>query len=309
VELTKDFMFDAKAGNGPGGNDSTIVTGLQFSPDGKTFAEASPPQWVLVPVTEMRSGRVSIRDLRTGKRLASYISDPNPGDRRPQVIMPIYSSDGRSLLIRSEQYPPIVWRWQEERSKWIKGFDTIPKPTPESLAEMERDFASPRVNQVTVSRSDDGLIVRDGSGRRLPMGAWIPASEVSSAAVSPDFQTLAVAVSDLVKMLRLFRDSTSLLVSAKSAMPRCLTQEQRKQYNLGQIPPRWCITGPGQEKEPDSAKWSGVWPYDTDVYRNWLLASDAARSREVSRRNRLWARLFGDQRDAALPFPVAQGGK
>jgi hypothetical protein len=119
------------------------------------------------------------------------------------------------------------------------------------------------------------------SGRTYirPVGHFLtiltPAGDINLTAVAPDSKLLAVAVSGFVRILRLFPDWESLLAAAKSAMPRCLTAEERQQYNMGQMPPRWCITGVGHEKD-DPSKWSGIWPYDNAQARSLLSAADAA---------------------------------
>jgi WD40 repeat protein len=59
----------------------------------------------------------------------------------------------------------------------------------------------------------------------------------------------------------LFRDSQGLTDYAKSLVPRCLTQEQRRRFFLPQRPPYWCI---------EMAKW----PYDTSELQQSRRAND-----------------------------------
>ncbi|MEJ2125558.1 MAG: hypothetical protein P8Y47_12340 [Alphaproteobacteria bacterium] len=61
---------------------------------------------------------------------------------------------------------------------------------------------------------------------------------------------------------------------AKKIVPRCLTQQQRKDFFLQPEPPRWCITGAGLEAETQPDKWKPLWPYRTKAWRDWLAAKD-----------------------------------
>jgi len=55
---------------------------------------------------------------------------------------------------------------------------------------------------------------------------------------------------------------------------RCLTPAQRQRFYLPPEPPRWCITGPGQEASTDPAAWKPKWPYHTAAWRDWLAGCD-----------------------------------
>lgn len=54
-------------------------------------------------------------------------------------------------------------------------------------------------------------------------------------------------------------DTDALVESAKAAVPRCLTREQRQAYFLPPAPPDWCI-----ERK--------LWPYHTDQWQAWGIA-------------------------------------
>jgi WD40 repeat protein len=77
---------------------------------------------------------------------------------------------------------------------------------------------------------------------------------------------------------QVFPDTQSLVDDAKARVPRCLTQAQRARFFLRPEPPRWCITGGGQESEQDPLKWQPKWPYQTDQWREWLIAADQGRT-------------------------------
>ncbi len=305
--LPKDFKINALVEEGEDGDPNTGISEIQFSPDGQTLAVASPPRWILRPMSFMRSGDVSVWDLRSGIRLASLRREPD----QARDITLAYSKDGKRILIKSPEHPPIIWNWQTEPLRQIGSKE--PELTADALADLGQSFKSPtQVGPgVTVRLDSDGPVALDAGGRRLPMGTWKPADEIEMTVVSPDGQRLAVADrSTSVAILRLFGSSTLLMELAKIAMPRCLTPQQRKRYRMGPIPPRWCITGPGREGEQDSAKWSGVWPYDTNIFRSWLVAADSARSRGASRWEAISTRLAGGPSPIVLPtFPVDQAGQ
>ncbi|WP_417519909.1 toll/interleukin-1 receptor domain-containing protein [Minwuia sp.] len=67
----------------------------------------------------------------------------------------------------------------------------------------------------------------------------------------------------------------TLVDMAKQKVTRCLPTDERRAAFLDPAPPRWCITGPGLETEPDPEKWQPVQPYRDAVWRNWLMARDA----------------------------------
>ncbi|WP_416899212.1 MAG: toll/interleukin-1 receptor domain-containing protein [Minwuia sp.] len=70
-------------------------------------------------------------------------------------------------------------------------------------------------------------------------------------------------------------DTQALVAKAKASLSRCLPVDERRAAFLDPAPPRWCITGPGLETEPDPANWRPIQPYRGDVWRDWLAARDA----------------------------------
>ena len=76
------------------------------------------------------------------------------------------------------------------------------------------------------------------------------------------------------RFVQMFGALQDLIDHQKEKTPRCLNPDQRKQYRLGDRPPRWCITGPGLETEPNPANWQPKPPYDTPAWREWLVAYD-----------------------------------
>lgn len=75
-----------------------------------------------------------------------------------------------------------------------------------------------------------------------------------------------------------FMPTQELIDLARSRLARCLTAHERRKYYLDPQPPRWCITGAGREREKDSGKWNGLWPYTGSEWRSWLSEADATAS-------------------------------
>lgn len=69
----------------------------------------------------------------------------------------------------------------------------------------------------------------------------------------------------------------TLIERVQNSMPRCLTKSERSSYFLSLQPPRWCITGVGQETEKDPNLWQPKYPYHTKAWKEWLLAKDAGK--------------------------------
>jgi hypothetical protein len=70
----------------------------------------------------------------------------------------------------------------------------------------------------------------------------------------------------------------ALIGFAKKLLQRCLTPDERRQYNLAPDPPRWCTAGPEQEPGPDTALWKGKPPYNEPAWRNWLIDLDRVKT-------------------------------
>ncbi len=77
-----------------------------------------------------------------------------------------------------------------------------------------------------------------------------------------------------VRMSTLFADTDSLVRQARLRAVRCLSPEERLTYHLPETPPRWCITGASKEAEHDPANWQPLWPYNSEDWRRWLIATD-----------------------------------
>ena len=108
----------------------------------------------------------------------------------------------------------------------------------------------------------------DGTARLWDAATRQPTAEltghkdnVNSAAFSPDGKRIVTASTDkTTRLWELFADTQVSESHAKTAIPRCLTIVQRKEFYLPPEPPPWCIE---MEK----------WPYNTPEWKQWL--SDA----------------------------------
>ena len=67
----------------------------------------------------------------------------------------------------------------------------------------------------------------------------------------------------------------------KKTVPRCLTLAERRQFHLSPLPPRWCITGVGNEEERDPTKWQPKLPYASPDWVKWQLARNDGKLPEV----------------------------
>lgn len=136
---------------------------------------------------------------------------------------------------------------------------------------------SPNGRWIVTASSDGTVQLWDAStGDQIAIIA-ADAVPVNSIAISPDGMRIASGWRDnFVRLSPLFFPTTQALIDrVKQTVPRCLTLAQLKQLHLLPLqPPRWCITGSGNEHEADSTKWHAKWPYQSEAWRNWLIASD-----------------------------------
>ena len=87
-----------------------------------------------------------------------------------------------------------------------------------------------------------------------------------SAAFSPDGTRIVTASKDkTARVWDVFPGTQAFVSAVKAAIPRCLTQGQRKAFFLPLEPPAWCIE---MEK----------WPYDTATWKHWLADTRAGKN-------------------------------
>ena len=128
-----------------------------------------------------------------------------------------------------------------------------------SAADARGGCGARRSAQTASVSSPRSMTRRRGSGTRRP-------AIVYSAAFSPDGKRIVTASQDkTARVWDLFPDTQALVSAAKAAVPRCLTQEQRKSFFLPPEPPAWCI---------EMAKW----PYDKPEWKQWLANKRAGKN-------------------------------
>jgi WD40 repeat protein len=132
-------------------------------------------------------------------------------------------------------------------------------------------------NGLHLATSSDSIIVWD-IARKAPI-VLIPGDEDSGAAfIGAEFNhygdTLVAVTTGSVSLWPQFEKTQDLVDIAKKTIARCLTPQERLIFKLDPAPPRWCITGPGREKEKYPSRWAGMWPYDGREWVDWFVAQD-----------------------------------
>lgn len=88
-----------------------------------------------------------------------------------------------------------------------------------------------------------------------------------------DYRKMTLADKSWLRVWFIEPTPEALVARARQLVPRCLSPVEREQeLQLPPAPPRWCITGPAGEKEPNA--WQPKWPYRSPVWREWQLARD-----------------------------------
>ncbi|MBD1549265.1 TIR domain-containing protein [Roseibium aggregatum] len=182
----------------------------------------------------------------TGKQIALIGPDDLSGaDYRVRTVF--FSGDGKRLLVVSEDFIDVFDGEDFTKILSLVSEDAIPNanPPPEYFDVSEGKFLS--------------YLETSWTGDRWSYG---------KDAYRPRFWQLAETRQDLVDL-------------EKANATRCLSPRQMKQYFLGDRPPRWCITGPGLETEPDPAKWRPKTPYNTKAWRDWLISRNKGQNPPV----------------------------
>lgn len=266
---------------------------MQFSSDGSLVATVS------------RAGHASIRDGRTGHVKATLTAHSEP------INSISFSPDGRLVLTTSRDGTARLWKSDGAPVHTFRGHSGpvtagLISPDGQRAATISTD-ATVRIWDIgtgsmlhvmtghtkavdSLDFSRDGQLLVTGShdttvrvwavseGREVLRLRLDGSTNTRKVEFSRDGRTvIAMAGRDAVMWRKIATTREPLqdtLDRAKREVPRCLSIEQRKLFRLPLAPPRWCITGPGLQSEPDASKWRPKWPFYSATWRNWLIARD-----------------------------------
>jgi WD40 repeat protein len=223
------------------------VTSIAFSADGTRVLTGS--------ATSAR-----LWDADKGEQVAAFLG--NTGS----VLAVALSSDGQLAASGGRDGSVHLW-------------------SPSSEKETQRLHVAGTTATSVIFSSDDRRVLSgwsDGSLRIWDVGtgaliATIKMHDASVAGIAfaADTGRVVSGASDgTVRMATFFANTASLVWQARAQAVRCLTPAQRVKYHLEDVPPRWCITGAGEELESDVEKWRPLWPYQAADWRSWLIAQD-----------------------------------
>jgi WD40 repeat protein len=223
------------------------VTSVAFSPLGDRVATGA-------------GTTARIWDPTTGKQIGT--ARPHAGPVLAVAISPdgrLLASGGRDPRIRISQLGA------ETEPSFLRGH----KGAVTSIA-FSGDGA-----RIVASSSDGQLYEWETASGELIGAARMYSEAVLGMAIAAKGARVVTRSDDnTARISTFFNNTASLVDQAKNTVPRCLTAIQMNKFHLGEIPPRWCITGSGHEQETDSTKWQPRWPYDTPEWRQWLGAID-----------------------------------
>lgn len=158
----------------------------------------------------------------------------------------------------------------EERLRIWDGVSEEPRRSPVEgitcavfLADGLRAVAGTKSGAIHTIDTASGEVVAAMPGERSPVSALKVLTDERS--------VLGLLANGALVKWPLFATTQRLVEHAKRRVPRALDQASRKAAFLEPEPPRWYITGAGREGETDRAAWRGKPPYDTEVWRDWLV--------------------------------------
>jgi WD40 repeat protein len=188
--------------------------------------------------------------------------------------------EGSGRLVATGGRDPDVLLWQVPDAAALQG------KSPDGAGQLKFTLGGHTGSVTALAFTDDGKrlvsVTDDGSVRiwRAESGTLVglidPAGHglTSVALSSQSGQAILGSDAGTAYLTGVFREFGPLVRSAKADAAHCLTLDQLTKFHLGQVPPRWCITGAAKEADADLRNWRPKWPYQSSAWRDWLAAMD-----------------------------------
>lgn len=231
---------------------------------GEAFAlSADGTKLAIVTRDDKVDSSITIWDLKTRTKLHAL------GHGRPVEHLS-FSPDGTRLVSGAWDNTAIVWDAESGKP--------LARLIGHEHAVGQVRFSPNGTRIVTASFDGDLRLWTAESGQLMSQMKGHEEDEISSVQFNATGTKLVTGSKDgTARIWPVLPDASTLIRSARSAMPRCLTAAELKEAFLPPEPPDWCITGPetGTGAPPD--KWRGLWPYSTKPWKDWLESKTAGR--------------------------------
>jgi WD40 repeat protein len=200
---------------------------------------------------------VRVWDVTTGEQI-------KPLSHAGSILCLAVSADGKRLISGSRDRTAVVWNLTTyEKVATLAGH-----PGSVSSVAISNDGSR------ALTGTEDALRLWDASTGNMVGALNVPDNIGAIALSQRDGEATAVLAEKGLQQFPFFPHWTSLVHRAEQAAPRCLTPEQLEAFHLPLDPPRWCITGADHQGEADKSKWTPIWPYQSNSWRDWQAALD-----------------------------------
>jgi WD40 repeat protein len=208
-------------------------------------------------------------DVETGKTLTEPMIFESYEDRAA------ISADGRSIII----------------VRGINGTRVVPLRDADNgrlLAELKHEervesaVFSPDGQRVVTKTEREEKTWDTGTGKltdQAPVKDFVGRSlSLDVACIFGITRVLSSGMSGKLQFLTIFPNVQASVDEAKAITPICPTPKQK--YYMAPEPPGWCITGSGHglDTESDAEKWQPKWPYDTQAWKESVIAKRAGKN-------------------------------
>jgi WD40 repeat protein len=232
------------------GRHTDEAIGIVFSADGRHV------------LTTSRDKTARLWDVDARKQAALF------SGHRSAVFDAAFSADGKRVITASEDATAALWDVATGQRLTLYSGDDNAVAEAAISPNGQRVMTLSANNLMRLWDAETGTELMKVSGAR-DWGFTFSADgkRVIAASVNGTARTWDVSLT-----------TQELIDRVKSALPRCLTPDQRKAAFLEPEPPVWCITGAGREREADPAKWEPKWPYRTPEWAQWLVDRRAGKN-------------------------------